>query len=200
MQISLDGAIEMYRGGFIYVITGSMFAGKTGKLIRNLRRIEIRNEFSEDKKKIVLFKPQKDDRHKTSEVISHNDYKFEAEVVPDVETIAAWVSKNKPDIVAIDEAQFFKVPKLLTLLIELANQGKVIILTVLDQDFACRPFEGVPELLAEAEIVEKLHPICVGCGKRASRTFRLSDSKELIQVGGKEDYTALCRACRNDRS
>jgi thymidine kinase len=199
MQIFLDGALEMYRGGFIYVITGSMFSGKTGQLIRNLRRVEIRNQFREDEKKIVLFKPQKDDRHQSSEVVSHNEYKFRAEVVPDVAAIAAWVEKYDPDIIAIDEAQFFNVPELLALLIKLADQGKAIILTVLDQDFASRPFDGVPELFAEAEILEKLHPICEGCGMRASRSFRLSDSKEVIQVGGKEDYMPLCRTCRNER-
>ena len=199
MQIFLDGALEMYRGGFIYVITGPMFAGKTGQLIRNLRRVEIRNQFREDKKIIVLFKPQKDDRHPTSEVVSHNDYKFKAEVVPDVAAIAAWVEKHDPDIIAIDEAQFFNVLELLALLIKLADQGKAIIVTILDQDFASRPFDGVPELLVEAEILEKLHPICESCGKRASRSFRLSDSDELIQVGGKEDYVPLCRTCRNER-
>lgn len=200
MDIYLDNAMVMSRGGFIWVITGAMFAGKTEELLKQLGRVEIANEIREKKKKIALFKAAIDGRYSQEEVVSHNGSSFKAQVVNNLDDILSWLQKNEVDIIAIDEIQFLKADDLAGPLARLADSGKVVILTVLDTDYARQPFKGVPELLAEAEFVQKLHPVCRSCGQLASRSHRLVASTEKVLVGGSEIYIPLCRQCHNDRN
>ena len=200
MDIYLDNAMVMCRGGFIWVITGAMFAGKTEELLKQLGRVKIANEIREKKKKIALFKAAIDDRYAKEEVVSHNGSSFKAQVVSSMGEVLSWLEKNEADIIAIDEIQFLKSDNLVEPISRLANSGKVVILTVLDQDYACQPFRGVPELLAEAEFVQKLHPVCRSCGQLASRSHRLVASTEKVLVGGAETYIPLCRQCHNEKN
>ncbi len=190
----------MCRGGFIWVITGAMFAGKTEELLKQLGRVEIANEIRDKKKKIALFKAAIDDRYAKEEVVSHRGSSFRAQVVSSLEDVLASLKKEDADIIAIDEIQFLKANNLAGDIAKLADQGKVVIVTVLDTDYARQPFPGVPELLAEAEFVQKLHPVCRSCGKLASRSHRLVASTEKVLVGGAETYVPLCRQCHNDKN
>lgn len=200
MDIYLDNAMVMSRGGFIWVITGAMFAGKTEELLKQLGRVEIANEIREKKKKIALYKAAIDDRYAQEEVVSHKGSAIKAKVVSSLEEILADLKENDADIIAIDEIQFLKANDLAGDIARLADQGKVVIVTVLDTDYAKQPFKGVPELLAEAEFVQKLHPVCRSCGQLASRTHRLVKSTEKILVGGVEAYIPLCRHCHNEKN
>ena len=198
-EFSLDVAMRACRGGFVCVITGAMFAGKTECLLQSLSRVDIANDFVKEPKKIVVFKPARDVRTDTSSVVPHNNsIGLKAVMVADVAAIAAWFEDNDADVIGIDEAQFFNVQELYELISRLADQGKVVILTVLDQDYLGEPFDGVPEMLSKAEFVIKLHPVCKGCGLTASRSRRLIDSDEQIVVGGSEAYAPYCRTCYNE--
>ncbi|PWB39119.1 MAG: thymidine kinase [Parcubacteria group bacterium] len=201
MEIFLDNAMVMCRGGFIWVITGAMFAGKSEELLKQLNRIEITNEVRKDAaKKIALFKSKLDDRYDDEKVVTHKGSSFNAQNVSSMADIFRWLENNEVDIVAIDEAQFLKTDDLTRDIRKLADSGKVVIVTFLDQDYAGKPFAGVPELLAEAEFVEKLHPVCRGCGKLASRSHRIVKSTEKILVGGSEAYIPLCRHCHIEKN
>ncbi|MCB9802826.1 thymidine kinase [Candidatus Nomurabacteria bacterium] len=184
--------MENFKSGFIILITGSMFSGKTEELMRTLRRFEIA------KKKVVLFKPEIDKRYDDQKVVSHNGDAIAAIVKKDSADIAKYLEDNdydSVDIIGVDEAQFFDVPELTRLAKIWANDGKKVIIAALDQTFEAVPFPGLPELLAEAEVVKKLHAICMNCGGLASRTHRLSDAKGTVEVGGADKYQALCRHC-----
>ncbi len=176
-------------GGFIRVICGPMFSGKTERLLFYLRRAEIA------KKKIALFKPAKDTRYSKDSVCTHYGSSMEAKVVPDSSAIFDLVEADT-EVVGIDEAQFFD-DKLTEICRKLANDGKIVILAGLDQDFRTIPFGSMPQLLVEAEKVEKIHAICELCGKSAQRTFRKTDSAEQVMLGGKNEYIPLCRNCYN---
>lgn len=181
------------RGGWIELICGSMFSGKTEELIRRVRRAEIARQ------RIQVFKPKLDDRYSTSEVASHDGLHFEAEVI---ETAREILTKLRPEttVVAVDEAQFFDwtIADVVRLL---ADRGLRVIITGLDLDFRGEPFGPMPLLLAEAELVDKLHAICVICGAPASRTQRLINGQPanyhdpVILVGASEVYEARCRDC-----
>jgi thymidine kinase len=181
------------RGGWIELICGSMFSGKTEELLRRVRRAEIARQ------RVQVFKPRIDDRYTASHVQSHDGLRCEAVTIERAQEI---LEKLEPDttVVAIDEAQFldWAVADVARLL---ADRGLRVIVTGLDLDFRAEPFGPMPLLLAEAEMVDKLHAICVVCGAPASRTQRLINGEPaqytdpVILVGASEVYQARCRDC-----
>ncbi|MDQ3249815.1 MAG: thymidine kinase [Chloroflexota bacterium] len=181
-------------GGWVELICGSMFSGKTEELLRRLRRAEIA------RKKIQVFKPQVDYRYGVERVASHDGVAREdVTVVASAEEILGYVHSDT-EVVAIDEVQFFDwtVADVCT---HLADAGKRVLIAGLDQDFRGEPFGPMPLLMALAERVDKLHAICVRCGASASRTQRLINGRParhddpVILVGGSESYEARCRHC-----
>ena len=184
------------RDGWIEVICGSMFAGKTEELIRRITRIKYA------KKDIIVFKPSIDDRYEKTEVVSHSQRKAKSIVVKDSAEIKEYINnlEKLPYAIAIDEAQFFD-RGLIEVLEDLANKGTRVIAAGLDLDFRGEPFGIMPDILARAEYVTKLHAICQVCGDLATRTQRIIDNKpayyedEIILVSAKEKYEARCRHC-----
>jgi thymidine kinase len=184
-----------YNGGWIEVICGSMFSGKTEELIRRIRRARIA------KQKVQVFKPALDDRYHAEQVSSHNGLHWEAVPVGNARDI---LDRLMPDttVVAVDEVQFFDW-ELSEVCNELAGHGMRVILAGLDMDFRGEPFGPMPLLMAEAEEVTKLQAICVLCGAPASRTQRLIDGQPaghddpIILVGGSDSYEARCRHCHD---
>lgn len=179
--------------GRMELICGSMFSGKTEELIRRLRRAVIARQ------KVQVFKPAIDYRYHAERVTSHNGMDFEA--LP-VSAAADITLALEPDttVVAIDEVQFFD-EAIVDVCDELAEAGKRVICAGLDMDFRGVPFGPMPQLMARAEDVSKLHAICVVCGDEASRTQRLIDGKPaaiddpVVLVGASEVYEARCRKC-----
>jgi thymidine kinase len=182
-----------YNGGWIEMVCGSMFSGKTEELIRRVRRARIA------KQKVQVFKPALDNRYRAEHVSSHNGMHWEAVPVGDAREI---LERLEPDttVVAVDEVQFFDW-EISEVCNELAQRGLRVILAGLDMDFRGEPFGPMPLLMAEAEEVTKLQAICVVCGAPASRTQRLIDGRPaafddpIILVGGSESYEARCRHC-----
>ncbi len=180
-----------YDGGWIELICGSMFSGKTEELIRRLVRAEIARQ------KVQVFKPALDNRYKVNKVSSHSGKYYEATVVENAEQIAALVTEDV-GVVAIDEVQFFDWT-IAELCERLADEGRRVILAGLDMDFRGEPFGPMPLLMAQAEQVDKLQAICMVCGSPASRTQRLIDGRPanyddpVIMVGASEVYEARCR-------
>ena len=182
-----------YNGGWIEVIAGSMFSGKTEEMIRRVRRARIA------KQKVEVFKPLLDIRYHAEQVSSHNGLQWEAVPVENARQIAESL-EDDTTIVAVDEVQFFdwEISKVCN---DLAGRGLRVILAGLDMDFRGEPFGPMPLLMAEAEEVTKLQAICVTCGAPASRTQRLIDDEPaayddpIILVGGSESYEARCRHC-----
>ena len=173
------------------MITGSMFSGKTDELIRRLRRATIARQ------KVQVFKPLIDDRYEVEMLTSHAGGQFEATPIVKVEAIIEQIDGDTT-LVAIDEAQFFD-EMILKVCRDMADEGRRVIVAGLDTDFRGNPFGPVPRLMATAERVDKLHAICMVCGKPASRTQRLIDnvparaSDPIIVVGASELYEARCR-------
>ena len=172
--------------GSIEVICGSMFSGKTEELIRRLNRLKIA------KKKIAAFKPVIDYRYNNKKIVSHNKNSIDATVIQKGEDIIKKITSE--DVVAIDEAQFFDI-SLIATCTKLANSGKRVIVCGLDMDFLGNPFGIMPSILAIAEHVKKMHAICVSCGDIANHSFRINQDKNLIKIGEKKEYEALCRLC-----
>jgi thymidine kinase len=176
------------RGGWIELICGSMFSGKTEELIRRVRRAEIARQ------RVQVFKPKLDDRYAVARVASHDGLQFEAEAIEGAAEILERL-REETNVVAIDEAQFFDWA-IADVARMLADCGLRVIVTGLDLDFRGEPFGPMPLLLAEAETVDKLHAICVLCGAPASRTQRLIDGRPasytdpIILVGASEVYEA----------
>lgn len=173
--------------GWVEVIAGPMFSGKSEELIRRLRRAEIARQ------RVQVFKPVVDDRYAEEEIVSHSEMRIEAELVHSARTILERV-EPRTQVVGIDEAQFFD-RELVAAVDVLADQGKRVIVAGLDQDYLGRPFDPMPELLALAEEITKTLAICVVCGNPANRTQRLVASEERIVVGGASAYEARCRQC-----
>lgn len=179
--------------GWIEVICGSMFSGKSEELIRRVHRVQIA------KKKVQVFKPTIDTRYSIQYIYSHNGTKIEAINISNSKEL---LEKTEPDteVIAIDEAQFYD-KGIVTICQKLADQGRRVIVAGLDQDFRGEPFGPIPELLAVAEYIDKLQAICMICGSPASRTQRLVNSKPakysdpIILIGAKETYEARCRKC-----
>ncbi|NLE75203.1 MAG: thymidine kinase [Chloroflexi bacterium] len=179
--------------GSVEVVCGSMFSGKTEELIRRVRRARIARQ------KVQVFKPSVDIRYQTEKVSSHNGMHWDAIPVGRAEAI---LDLLEPDttVVAIDEAQFFNL-EIAKICERLADQGLRVIVAGLDMDFRGEPFGAMPQLMAQAEHVDKLQAICVVCGRPASRTQRLIDGRlasvddPVILVGASEVYEARCRHC-----
>ena len=182
-----------YNGGWIEIVCGSMFSGKTEELIRRVRRARIA------KQKVQVFKPALDQRYHAEQVASHDGLQWEAVPVSNAREILERLESDTT-IVAVDEAQFFDW-ELSEVCNHLAERGVRVILAGLDMDFRGEPFGPMPLLMAEAEEVTKLQAICVTCGAPASRTQRLIDGRPaafddpVILVGGSESYEARCRHC-----
>ena len=172
--------------GSIEVICGSMFSGKTEELIRRLKRAEFA------KLKIAVFKPQIDVRYDNKKVVSHDSNTIVSTPVKSPSEILTLVNNSK--VVAIDEAQFFN-NDLVPVCNTLANEGIRVIIAGLDMDFLGEPFGVMPQLLAIAENITKVHAICIDCGEIANHSFRLTKNQELVQLGQKDEYKPLCRQC-----
>jgi thymidine kinase len=182
---------QRYDGGWIEMVCGSMFSGKTEELIRRLVRAEIAQQ------KVQVFKPKLDNRYQADKVSSHSGTYFEATVVEGAAEIAEHLEEDT-NVVAIDEVQFFDWT-VAELCEKLASEGRRVILAGLDMDFRGEPFGPMPLLMAQAEGVDKLQAICMVCGSPASRTQRLIDGRPahyddpVIMVGASEVYEARCR-------
>ena len=172
--------------GSIEVICGSMFSGKTEELLRRLKRAEFA------KMKIAVFKPEVDARYDNGNVVSHDKNTIKS--IPIKHATEIIKLADSAQIIAIDEAQFFN-DNLIDVCNTLANSGKRIIIAGLDMDFLGSPFGIMPQLLAIAEDVTKVHAICVNCSSTANYSFRKSLDKKLVKIGAEEEYSPLCRAC-----
>lgn len=172
--------------GHIEVICGSMFSGKTEELIRRLNRAIIARQHVE------IFKPAMEKRYHHQDVISHDEATIRSTPVEFADDII--LLSGDCDVVGIDEVQFFD-QQITHVANALAKSGKRVILAGLDMDFEGNPFDPVPQLMAIAEFVTKLHAICMKCGQLASFSLRLSGSKDKVLLGEKESYEARCRKC-----
>jgi thymidine kinase len=172
--------------GWIEVIAGCMFSGKTEELIRRLRRAQIARQ------KVVIFKPKIDTRYSVNHIVSHSEQFLSSTVVENPKEVLT-LSKEA-QVVGIDEGQFFS-PDLVDVCEQLANDGKRVIVAGLDQDYRGKPFEPMPQLLAVAEYITKTLAICMVCGNPADRTQRTSNASERVVVGAKDVYEARCRVC-----
>jgi len=177
--------------GWIEVICGSMFSGKTEELIRRLKRAEIA------KQQIQIFKPQLDTRYDALKIVSHEGREIISMPVQNSQAIQLLVNVETTDVVGIDEAQFFD-EGLVDVATYLANNGIRVIIAGLDMDYRGMPFGVMPQLLSIAEYVTKVHAICVKCGNLAYVSHRIKDSKNLILLGETDAYEPLCRQCFND--
>jgi thymidine kinase len=173
--------------GWIEVIAGSMFSGKSEELIRRLRRAKIARQ------KVQVFKPEIDKRFSQNHIVSHSEMKHES---ANVRTAADVLANIAPDteVVGIDEAQFFD-NELIAIVNQLAERGLRVIVAGLDQDYTGKPWEPMPQLLAVAEYITKTHAICMKCGQPANYTQRTFESEERVAVGGEGMYEARCRQC-----
>lgn len=182
----LEPAFKNQRSGWIEVICGSMFSGKTEELIRRLKRAKFANQT------VIIYKPQVDDRYADDKVVSHDSNAIESQSIKIPEEL--FQVGDKVDVIGIDEAQFFD--KSLTKICEhLAIRGKRIIIAGLDMDYKGEPFGPMPDLLAIAEYITKVHAICPHCGNLATHTYRTIDSDKRVLVGEKEAYEPRCRMC-----
>ena len=175
--------------GWIEVIAGSMFSGKTEELIRRMKRAKIAQQ------KTMIFKPKVDTRYSEDKVVSHNSNAIDSIPVAKAEEILELA--NGYEVIGIDEAQFFS-DILVEVCNRLADKGIRVIVAGLDMDFAGKPFGPIPRLFAIAEYVSKVHAICMRCGKLAQYSHRLSDNDKQFLLGEKDIYEPLCRKCYNE--
>ena len=183
-------------GGTIEVVAGPMFSGKTEELLRRLRRATLA------KQAVTLFKPERDDRHNTTDVVSHDARRQPAYAVADATALEAKVEQlidtgEMPDVVGIDEVQFFG-EDIVDVCNRMADRGIRVIAAGLDLDYLGRPFGCMPLLLDHAEYVTKLHAICTISGRPAHFSHRVEGGNEDVQIGGAESYQALSREPYND--
>lgn len=176
------------RSGWIEVITGGMFSGKTEELIRRLKRANFANL------KVEIFKPVIDTRYSESKVVSHDSNAIVSTQVESASNIS--LMANNVDVVGIDEAQFFD-NGLIEVCNRLADSGIRVIVAGLDMDFRGNPFGPVPALISIAEYVTKVHAICMRCGNLAHYSYRKTDTDKIVLLGEKDIYEALCRNCYN---
>lgn len=186
----------MYRPvnhGYIEVVVGPMYSGKSEELIRRIKRAKIA------KQNVVTFKPKIDNRYSKVDVVSHSGYSTDAIAIENSDDIYKFIDE-KTQVVGIDEVQFFD-EKIVDVCIDLADKGIRVICAGLDMDFKGEPFGPTPRLLAVAEFVDKIQAICSVCGQPATRTQRLIDNSPakyddpIILVGAVESYQARCRKC-----
>jgi thymidine kinase len=175
------------RSGWIEVITGSMFSGKSEELIRRIRRAQIARQ------RVQIFKPRLDDRFAGDHIVSHSDMKLPSQAVGSSGEILSRVNPAT-EVVGIDEGQFFDLT-LVDVANDLADRGIRVIVAGLDQDFLGRPFDPMPQLMAVAEYVDKTLAICMRCGAPANRSQRIGDATDRVVVGGADQYEARCRHC-----
>jgi thymidine kinase len=174
-------------GGWIEVITGSMFSGKSEELIRRLRRAQIARQ------KVQIFKPQFDTRYADDHIVSHSEMRIGSTNVSSSRDLLSFVEPDT-EVVGIDEGQFFD-QDLPAVCNELAGRGKRVIVAGLDQDYLGKPFEPMPQLLAIAEYITKTLAICMVCGGPANHTQRLVASSDRVLLGAQGTYEARCRRC-----
>ena len=172
--------------GWIEVICGSMFSGKTEELIRRLRRAQIAQM------EIAIFKPKIDSRYSEGHIVSHNHIKMESYIVDDPNDILDIAKEH--EVIGIDEAQFFD-NSLINTCKELASSGKRVVVAGLDTDYRGIPFGPMPEIMCEADYLDKLRAICVKCGNPASYTQRTSSDSGQVVIGELDKYEARCRNC-----
>jgi len=177
---------DAQRRGWIEVICGSMFSGKTEELIRRMRRAQFA------KQKVEIFKPAIDTRYHEEDVVSHNETSIHSTPVPSSANII--LLANDVEVVGIDEAQFFD-EELVNVCNQLANNGVRVIVAGLDMDYTGKPFGPIPALLATAEYVTKVHAICMQCGNLAQFSHRKTNDTALVVLGETDSYEPLCRAC-----
>jgi thymidine kinase len=184
--------IPPQRGGWLEVICGPMFSGKSEEMIRRLRRAEIAGQ------RVVIFKPRIDDRFDATDVVSHAGVRMRA--VPVSSTAELVARAQEYEVVGVDEVQFFD-EEIVPAVLELADRSLRVVAAGLDQDFRRLPFGPMPELLTHAEFVDKLQAVCHRCGGPATTTQRLVDGRpapysgETVVVGAAEQYEARCRGC-----
>lgn len=174
------------RSGWIEVVCGSMFSGKTEELIRRLRRAQFAQQ------KVEIFKPAVDIRYDEEEVVSHNKNSIRSTPVPAAANIR--ILADDTEVIGIDEAQFFDM-ELVQVCNDLANRGARVIVAGLDMDFMGKPFGPIPYLMATAEFVTKVHAVCVKCGNNAQFSHRFSNEEKLVLLGEQDSYEPLCRNC-----
>ncbi|HRH44822.1 MAG TPA: thymidine kinase [Pyrinomonadaceae bacterium] len=173
--------------GWIEVIVGSMFSGKSEELIRRLRRARIARQ------KVQVFKPKIDDRYSVVEIVSHSDMRHDSIAVANAQELLDAIEEGT-EVIGIDEGQFLD-DGLVKVANELAGQGIRVIIAGLDQDYTGKPFEPMPQLLAIAEFITKTHAICVKCGETANYSQRTVASESRVEVGASDKYEARCRRC-----
>lgn len=185
VEPNIGGQINR-KAGWIEVICGSMFSGKTEELIRRLNRVLIAQQ------QVEIFKPTLDKRYSKKKVVSHNENTIHSTPVNFASDILLRVGNC--EVVGIDEAQFFD-EEIVNVANQLANQGKRVIVAGLDMDFMGKPFYPMNQLMAIAEYITKVHAICMECGNIASYSYRRTKSTQTVVLGEKDVYEALCRNC-----
>jgi thymidine kinase len=173
--------------GWIEVICGSMFSGKSEELIRRLRRAQIARQ------RVQIFKPKLDSRYSEDHIVSHSEMRIKSQLVSQARQIPELL-EGRTQVVGIDEGQFFDM-ELVSVCNHLADAGKRVIIAGLDQDFRGKPFDPMPQLLSIAEYITKTLAICVRCGAPANRTQRLVENPDRLLVGAMDAYEARCRFC-----
>ena len=179
-------AIFPKNSGWIELICGPMFSGKTEELIRRL----VRAQFA--KQEVAIFKPKTDNRYSDDYIVSHNKRKIKSIILESSDEIYEY--KDKADVFGIDEAQFFDT-NLIYVCNDLAKSGKRVVIAGLDKDYAAKAFGPIQQLIVDAEYVTKVNAICMVCGDPASFTQRISSEKDLVVVGETDKYEARCRKC-----
>ena len=182
----IEPVIKFDRRGWIEVICGSMFSGKTEELIRRLRRAQIA------KLRVGIFKPNSDTRHHQDKIVSHDENSIPSISVS--EAAALLSGAVSMDVVGIDEAQFFD-DQLSEVCVTLALKGVRVIVAGLDMDYLGNPFGQIPVLLSQAEYITKLHAICVHCGNIANYSYRKTVNAAQLLIGNADDYEPRCRIC-----
>jgi thymidine kinase len=178
--------LDSYRGGWIEIIAGGMFSGKSEELIRRLRRAVIARQ------RVQVFKPLLDDRFSMEEVVSRDERRLKAQAVSTAEQLLTKVELGV-QVIGIDEVQFFDM-QIVDVSMQLADAGIRVIAAGLDQDYMRRPFGPMPALLSVAEVVSKMHAVCVRCGGSAHYSQRIAGGNSQVEVGD-TTYEARCRAC-----
>ena len=186
-QVNHDDPPPHTNAGWVEVIAGSMFSGKSEELIRRLRRAKIARQ------KVQVFKPELDSRFSDNHIVSHSEMRHESANSRSATDILAKVDPDT-EVVGIDEGQFFD-NDLVQVANELAGRGVRVIIAGLDQDYTGKPWEPMPQLLAIAEYITKTHAICMKCGQPANYSQRTFESEERVAVGASDKYEARCRRC-----
>ena len=178
------------RRGWIEVIAGSMFSGKTEELIRRLKRVKIANL------KVEIFKPSIDVRYDVTKIVSHDTTAIQSTPVDNSQKIL--LMANDVDVIGVDEAQFFdaELPKVCD---ELASRGIRVIVAGLDMDYLGNPFGPMPSIMAKADYVTKVHAICMKCGNIANYSYRKIPNEEQVMLGATDAYEPRCRKCYNEK-